>query len=355
MNDSVRYRKGESVTEFSQLIHEGFTTLHRGKDVGWEQASRDTLDLMLPDAKSGEEVVSRAELLDKTACLIGQIVAKPFEPVIFYRPGRHQAVSDENIHIFDVITPDPEKPVEFMAPKDETERDAVIRLNPFCKDIGEIAKHTVQAGFITSVDARPESNVKVWFGIGNQGVDVSPDHAYRNSHLGTQVAAGSHEVSELLTSLRTDDTVRNGRLFGALFNIAWMAHDLGTKPAQLGGFESERAAAIESVHVKRSGAKSLIESSSVIFSLLQDASLEAASQAEIIQSTRTMHRRSIGEVYFQDLYPNREAADEVTNPRVLSSNSLQRHVEQQKASMQRVRDAIESYDKQLRILSSIVN
>lgn len=343
------------MTDFSQLVHEGFTTLHRGKNVGWEQATRDTLDLMLPDAKTGEEVVSRTELVEKTAGMIGQIVAKPLEPVIFYRPGKHQPVADENIHIFDVITPDPEKPVEFMAPSDETERDSVIRLYPYSKDIGQISRQTVQAGFLTTVDARPESSVKVWFGIGNQSIDVSPDHAYRHNDEGIQVAAGSQDVAELLTSLRSDDTIRNGRLFGALFNIAWMAHTLGTKPAHLGGFEQEKAAAIEAVSIKRSAARSLITSSSQILKLLQAASVEAASHADVIKTASSMHETSIGDVYIRPLYDSREVHEEVSMPENIIHQSLSRHIESQQRSNQRIVKAMESYDKQLAILNSIVN
>jgi hypothetical protein len=335
--------------------HAGWQELRQGPNVGWDDAAINCADRMYPEGITESDQEARQLKIQYVGNFMRKVVAAPLEPVVFYRPGYTEKVADENIHFFHVVTPDPELPVDFMYPSDDSERSAVLRLRSFSKDVGKLASHTVHASFDTTVDTRPDSHVKVWFGIGTQDKNVSPDLAYDYRDLGVQVAVGSKESGELFSSLRTDDSVRNGRLFGAIFNIAWMADELGIKPTTLGDFGSEKQAAIESVHVKRSGARSLVESSAAIFKLLVLASQGAANQAEIIQSMQTMHSQSIGDVYFQDLYPSREVADEVTNPQILSSKSLQRHVEQQNTSMRRVRDAIESYDKQLRILNSIVN
>lgn len=338
-----------------ELTHEGWKELRQGPDIGWDIAAMNSANVMYPEAETDVDNESRQAKIEHVGDFMRKVIALPLEPVVFYRPGHAQKIASDDFFLFNVITPAPEKPVDFMSPDKDEQRNAVLRLNPYSKDMGHTAMHTVSAGFEVNANVGEASGVKVWFGIGNQSINVSPDKAYDERDLGTEVAIGSKEASELLTSLRSEDSVRNGRLFGVLFDIAWMAHDLGIKPANLGGFGPQKVAAIEAVHVRRSAASSLARSSSKIFDLLQQASLEAASQTETIKSAQSMYEQSIGDVYVRDLYDNREVDEEVNTPYINRSQALPTSVNRQHTSAQRIQKAINSYDKQLAILNSIVN
>ena len=343
------------MAEIDEQMNRGWRALLDGKDIGWDRAAENSAHIMYPEASSPDEHEARFTKIEYVGDFIRKVLSVPLEPVVFYRPGATQEVADDRFYIFSVVTPDPEKPVDFMGSKDTEERNAVIKLKPIAKDIGTIAKHSVSSSYDISVNATPDSNIKVWFGAGTQDSNISPDKAYDERSNGTQVAVGSQEVGELFSSLRSDDSIRNGRLFGGLFKIAWHANLLGTKPANLGAFEEEKFAAIEAVNVRRSATKSLLTGSTQIYQLLEEASVKAAERSDAIKGARTMYHGSLGDVYIEPLYQSRDISEEVLDASPHRFDSLARFVQQQQTSSQRLVQAIEADDLQLTILSSMVN
>jgi hypothetical protein len=341
--------------ELQELIHESYKALGRGPEIGWSFAAMQAADALYPPFQTEEEEDLRNQKVEFVGELVSKVLAHPLEPVVFYRPGKSRSINDDLFHFFDVVTPNPERPVEFMWPQNEEQRDVAVRLNAGEFKVGKSGLTLAPTSFNTVVDARPDSIYKVNFnGTGNQWIDISPDKAFDEVASGTRVAVGSEEAGQLFSELKTDDDLLNGRLFGALFHIAWMAHDSGTKPAALGDFQTEKQAAIEAVHVRKSVARIMAGSSRKIAGLLERAAQEAELQTSHVETARRMYTDSIGEVYIQRLYENREVEESVTIEPQFRTKALRSDKERILRQANYQDDAVDAHEKQLVILESMV-
>lgn len=337
------------MTELNELASQAWRELNQGPSIGWDQATTNALHTIYPEAETPQEFTEREALIAKTSEFVGKVASRPLEPVLFYRD------QDEYMADFAALIPDPERPIEFMLPRYEEERRAVIRVN------GAHKERTLPYGGLNAnqkilVDSSEDSNVKVWMGGSAQWLDTSPDLYEQNREHGYRYAVGAEETGDLLDELGQRQDINQDRLFGALFHIAWLCDDFDAAMPRTSTFSSQIDKARAALAAEDQAIGSALLHSSRTHDRLQEAAAQMRKRSIAVESYLNRAKNAQGNVYIPTFTPNpglrfsvNEAAASSDSPPLSDAlNTLSRQDYQN-------RQARQGIQRQLKIIELLAN
>jgi hypothetical protein len=203
------------MSDQSELRYQRWQIEQRGPTEGWEAVATEVIqfDAEHTEPKPSDETIDTK--IAEVGSFVGRVLAHIDEPTVF------QSRSEDFLH-FSTVIPDPVNTFSFG------NKVPAIYLEGSSKLLGYTSMFAVPGSrdIVARIDDK-DPYMSVWMVPGARS-------EYTNIPFFTEsktenVAVGGKEIADLFTGLRGTSDAYNGRLFGALMHIAWLADDFDVK------------------------------------------------------------------------------------------------------------------------------